>query len=248
MTERRTTEGFGLIIIGSEILDGRFEDAHFIATQRILADRDLALVYSIILPDDPGVLEEQITWAMGQSCPFFCCGGIGSTPDDCTRQCAASAAGIGLELHPEGVKILEARIKRGLTPEILRMVEFPVGSELIPNPVNQIPGFSLKNGYFLPGFPSMAAPMMEWAIDTFYVRGEKKVHSKVILPGAREADLVILMERFIASHPNVSFSSLPRFVPGGTEVELGLSGEPDAVEEGIKDLRDRLTEERIVYE
>ena len=39
MTEKITVRGFGLIIIGSEILDGRYEDAHFKATQKILAEK-----------------------------------------------------------------------------------------------------------------------------------------------------------------------------------------------------------------
>ena len=48
------------------------------------------------------------------------------------------------------------------------MGEFPVGSEIIPNPYNRIPGFSLRRHHFLPGFPQMAWPMMEWVLDTHY--------------------------------------------------------------------------------
>ena len=108
----------------------------------------------------------------------------------------------------------------------MKMIEFPKGAVLIPNPVNQIPGFSIANGHFLPGFPSMAEPMTIWVLDTYYEKGEARVRRTLNLPGAREADLVPFMEAFIKSHPALSFSSLPRFVKGGTEVEEPKEGDP----------------------
>ena len=233
---KRAPSGFGLIIVGSEILDGRIQDRHFENTRRLLHSRNHALTYSMILSDEPVLILEELVWAMGRGEPFFCCGGIGSTPDDYTRQCAARAAGLPLALHPEGVEILKNRPSFPLTPARMRMVEFPKGAELIPNPVNQVPGFTLGNGHFLPGFPSMAEPMTAWVLDTLYEPGEPKISRTLLLPGAREGDLVPFMEAFTAAHPKVTFSSLPKFVQGGTEVHIGLSGPEDVAEQGLKDL------------
>jgi molybdopterin-biosynthesis enzyme MoeA-like protein len=240
--------GFGLIIIGSEILDGRIQDKHFENTRRIMGEKNHLLRYSMILVDDPVLILEKLTWAMKRPEPFFCCGGIGATPDDYTRQCAAEASGVGLEFHEEGLEILRNRPGFEMTPSRMKMVEFPEGSVLIPNPVNQIPGFSIANGYFIPGFPSMAEPMTVWVLETYFEAGKATVSRTLILPGAKEADLVPVMENFTQSHPNVSFSSLPKFVAGGTEVHLGLSGLPDDFEEGLRDLVEKLEENGIAWQ
>ncbi len=47
---------------------------------------------------------------------------------------------------------------------------FPEGAALIPNPYNKIPGFSVGSVHFVPGFPVMAWPMIEWVLDTHYRR------------------------------------------------------------------------------
>ncbi len=240
MTEKKRVKGFGLIIIGTEILDGRGRDSHFENTRRILKARNQSLIYVKILADDPGLIYDNLKWAMDRPEPFFSFGGIGSTPDDYTRKCAADAAGLPLEFHPEGIKILEERFGKEINDSRRRMVEFPRGAILIPNPVNRIPGFSLSDGHFLPGFSSMAGPMTEWVLDTYYLPGEERIARSIVLPGAREAELVPMMEEFIDAHPDLAFSSLPRFVKKGTEVRLGIEGRPGDVEKGYRDLIDRI--------
>lgn len=245
MPKKPAPIGFGLIVIGSEILDGRIQDKHFENTQRLVRERNHTLRYSMILVDDPVLILEKLKWAMKRPEPFFSCGGIGATPDDYTRQCAAKAAGVSLDFHEEGIEILENRPGFEMTPSRIKMVEFPKGSVLVPNPVNQIPGFSIANGYFIPGFPSMAEPMTAWIMDTYFEAGKATVSRTLILPGAKEADLVPIMEDFTRTHPNVAFSSLPKFVGEGTEVHLGLSGLPDDFEEGLRDLVESLEQQGI---
>lgn len=240
--------GFGLIVVGNEVLDGRVTDGHFAAARDLLGRRHIDMRYSVLLPDRADILEAQLRWAMSRAEPFFCCGGIGATPDDLTRQCAAAAAGVGLVIHPEGAAILRERFGDGASGPRLRMVEFPAGATLIPNPVNRVPGFRIRNGHFLPGFPSMAAPMMAWVLETCYPAGTPFVARAVRLPGAREADLADLMEHFVKAHPTLSFSSLPRFTNDGTEVILGLRGNPRTVEEGMRALLECLKVEGVVWE
>ncbi|MDP8214731.1 MAG: competence/damage-inducible protein A [Candidatus Euphemobacter frigidus] len=240
MGERKSVTGFGLIIIGSEILDGRVRDRHFEIARRLLTDRNHLLHYSLVISDDPNLIREQLSWAMSRPEPFFCCGGIGATPDDYTRRCIAEAAGVPLEFHQEAAAILKKRFGRLATLHRLKMIEFPRGARLIPNSFNQVPGFSIANGYFLPGFPEMVEPMIAWVLDSYYQPGPERIHRHLVLPGAREADLVDLMEDFIVVHPLLSFSSLPKFVSGSWEVHLGISGPPLKVEEGIRYLAGKL--------
>src|SRR5690606_16010620 len=104
----------------------------------------------------------------------FSTGGIGATPDDHTRQAAAAAAGVELALHPEAEAAIAIRIAegsvQGLSPadraQRMRMGEFPAGAGIIPNPYNRIPGFHWREHWFVPGFPVMAWPMIEWVLDT----------------------------------------------------------------------------------
>jgi molybdopterin-biosynthesis enzyme MoeA-like protein len=235
---KSTPSGIGLVIIGSEILDGRRQDKHFHFCRDLLAARHLPMRYALTLADDPPLIEAHLRWCMAQPEPFFCCGGIGATPDDHTRGCAARAAGLKLETHAEGLTIIARRLGKDLNPARCRLVEFPAGATLIPNPINQVPGFSIRNGHFVPGFPEMAQAMMTWVLDTYYAAGPARVRHTVLLPGAREGDLAPLMERFVAQFPDLSFSSLPRFTEsGGTEVELSIQGEAARADTGLHTLR-----------
>jgi molybdopterin-biosynthesis enzyme MoeA-like protein len=234
--KKSSTLGFGLIIIGNEILNGRRQDSHFAAALKALDACDLTLEFALTLPDHIDTIRQQLEWAFSGSVPFFCCGGIGATPDDLTRECAAAAAGVRIERHAEGEALLRKRWGADASESRLRMIDFPEGSRLIPNPFNQVPGFRLKQGHFLPGFPQMAHPMMEWVLETWYEPGQPMTRETVILPGAREADLSDIMERFVALHPDLSFSSLPHFVGTSTELHLSIHGPAAAVHKGMQEL------------
>ncbi|MBL7076250.1 MAG: competence/damage-inducible protein A [Kiritimatiellae bacterium] len=245
---REAIDKVGLIIVGDEILNGRRQDKHFHCTMDLCGEWNAGLAYTLVLPDDMDVLVTHFKWAMAQPCPFFSCGGIGSTPDDVTRQAAAAAAGVGLEEHAEARRILIERYGDEATEPRLRMVTFPVGSTLVPNPVNQVPGFGIANGYFLPGFPSMAAPMMRWILETYYEPGAERARFTMALPNAREADLTDLMETFVADYSDLTFSSLPQHTDAGPRVILSISGLPEAAESAYADLKQRLNEVAVTFE
>ena len=99
---------------------------------------------------------------------MFSFGGIGATPDDHTRQAAAAALGVPLERHPEAVAEIEARFGADAYPHRVLMAEFPAGASIIPNPFNRIAAFSVRDHHFLPGFPQMAWPMLDWVLATHY--------------------------------------------------------------------------------
>ncbi|MFN6961179.1 MAG: competence/damage-inducible protein A, partial [Rhodocyclaceae bacterium] len=162
---------FGLVIIGDEILRGKRQDKHLAKFIEILAARGLHLCWAEYLPDERRRLIETFRRTLANSDVVFSCGGIGVTPDDHTRQAAAAAAGVPLELNPDAEREIRARmaeIGEPVTPARLELGTVPAGSRIIPNPFNRIPGFSFRNHHFLPGFPQMAWPMAEWVLDTYY--------------------------------------------------------------------------------
>ena len=83
------TDAFGIIVVGDEILNGRRRDRHFEGLGGLLRGRGFAVAWLRILPDDPEYLTAEFGRTMAEGIPVFCCGGIGATPDDHTRACAA---------------------------------------------------------------------------------------------------------------------------------------------------------------
>jgi molybdopterin-biosynthesis enzyme MoeA-like protein len=246
---------FGLIVIGDEILSGKRQDRHLAKAIELLSARGLRLSWARYLGDE----REQIAAALRQAFEggdaVFSCGGIGATPDDHTRQAAAAALGVPLALHPQARELITQRMRemaadKGLTfdpdsadnRQRLHMGEFPQGAQIIPNPYNRIPGFSVGEVHFLPGFPVMAHPMMEWLLDTRYaaLHGTQRLCERsFIVMGALEATLTPLMEALEAAHAQVRVFSLPSVdhPQWGRHVELGVKGPAAVVDAAFDDLR-----------
>lgn len=221
------SDSFGIIVIGDEILNGRRRDRHFDAIGGTLRERGFAVAWLRILPDDPDYLVAEFTRSMAEGKPVFCCGGIGATPDDHTRACAARAAGVPLVMHPGAVAEIEARFGADAYPNRIRMAELPQDSELIPNPYNRIPGFSINRHYFMPGFPDMAHPMAAWVLDTHYGAGGLPERQRAVqVRGVTESQLMDLMQQLTTDFPQVKLFSLPR-LGADYQIELGFRGQGD---------------------
>lgn len=231
---------FGAIVIGDEILSGKRQDKHMPKAIETLASRGFELAWCHYLGDDPELIAATLARTFAGPDPVFSFGGIGATPDDHTRAAAARAAGVELKLHPDAEAELRVRFGDELTPRRLMMGEFPVGSEIIPNPVNRVPGFSFNRHYFVPGFPQMAWPMMEWVLDTRYrefAAPGRVAECSIIVRGCGESQLIDLMHACLARYPACKVFSLPRM---GAErhVELGVRGDPAQVPAAILELRE----------
>ncbi len=225
-----STSAFGLIVIGDEILSGRRRDRHVDAFRAMLDPRGFSLAWVQILPDDPSLLIERLRTSMQEAVPVFSCGGIGATPDDHTRRCAALAAGVALQRHAQAVHEIEARFGDSAYPQRILMADLPVGSRIIPNPYNRVPGFEINRHCFLPGFPMMAHPMAEWVLDTWYAEGgNKPLERSLRVFESTESVLVELMETLVSDYPEVSLFSLPRL---GEQrfIELGFKGQPEQLD------------------
>ena len=233
---------FGLIIIGDEILSGKRADKHLSAVIERLQARGLQLAYADYVGDAPARITAALRRAFDSGDVVFSCGGIGATPDDHTRQCAAAALGVPLELHPQARLLIQERMQdvareqgTAYEPERpdnqhrLNMGVFPQGARIIPNPYNKIAGFSCGHVHFVPGFPVMAWPMIEWVLDQTYAhlfgRGNW-LEKSVIVFGAMEATLTPLMEEIERRFDAVRVFSLPSVdhPEYGRHIELGVKG------------------------
>jgi molybdopterin-biosynthesis enzyme MoeA-like protein len=230
----------GALIIGDEILSGKRRDSHLARVIDTLAARGLRLDYAQYVGDDRERLTSILRQSFARGELVFSFGGIGATPDDHTRQAAAAALGVPLVRHPEAVAELEAKFGAEAYPHRVLMAEFPQGSRIIPNPVNRVAAFSIRDHHFFPGFPQMAWPMLDWVLATWHrdlVR-VKPVERAIAVYGAGESQLLPLMEENVAKFPQLKLFSLPSFLPdGGRRIELGVRGDPAQVEDGIAHLR-----------
>ncbi|PLZ02794.1 competence/damage-inducible protein A [Burkholderia sp. WAC0059] len=250
----------GVIIIGDEILSGRRSDKHLAKVIELLDARGLSLAWAEYVGDDPARITATLARTFASDDIVFSTGGIGATPDDHTRQCAAAALGVPLALHPEAEALIRERIREMHTgPEPvdyesaenlhrLNMGTFPAGASIIPNGYNKIPGFSVRDHHFVPGFPVMAWPMIEWVLDTRYAHLHHSVphaEKSLLVFELPESTLTPLMERIEHDFPGVRVFSLPSV--GDTErggiyarrhIDLGVKGEPEAVATAFVRLRE----------
>ena len=235
---------FGAIIIGDEILSGKRADKHLPKVIELLAARGLSLSYAEYIGDDRPRLTAALERAFDSASVVFSFGGIGATPDDHTRQCAAQALGVPLALHPEAVALIGQRMRdvaaekgevfdpdRPDNVHRLQMGNFPQGARIIANPYNKIPGFSCSGraGGAVPGFPVMAWPMVESVLDQLYAplfHGPARQERSVLVFGIGEATLTPLMQQLEAVHDGIRVFSLPSVdhPVHGAHVELGIKG------------------------
>ena len=225
---------FGAFIIGDELLVGKRQDKHLPFLIEALAKRGLRLSWAHYLGDEPERITASLKQSFASNDVVFSFGGIGATPDDHTRQCAAAAMGVGLRIHPDAEREIRARFGAEVTPQRLAMGEFPPGSSIIPNPVNRIPGFSLREHHFVPGFPQMAWPMVEWVLDTRYEKlfnRDKWAEGSILVYEAGESQLIFAMKEVEAGFKGVKVFSLPSMGQDGSRihVELGVRGDPAQV-------------------
>jgi molybdopterin-biosynthesis enzyme MoeA-like protein len=246
----------GLIIIGDEILSGRRQDKHLSKAIELLGERGMALSWARYVGDDPERITEEVRHALTSGDVVFSFGGIGATPDDCTRACAGQAAGRPLVLHPQARELILQRSQEMAeeagqafdpgAPDILQRLQmgfFPEGATILPNPYNRIPGFTLEGRvHFMPGFPVMA-----WALDHLHrdLHGlGRKREKAIVVYGGIESLLTPLMVSIEARFAPVKVFSLPSVdhPVHGRHIELGVKGPAEMVEAAFEDLQTGLSQ------
>ncbi|WP_321275783.1 competence/damage-inducible protein A [Thiomicrorhabdus indica] len=241
----------GLIIIGDEVLSGKRQDRHLHNANKLLRPRGLALSWVKILGDEPNRLEATLRESFASGDCVFCFGGIGATPDDRTRQCAAKALGVSLERHPEAVAEIEAQFGEAAYPQRVKMADYPQGAQVIPNFFNRVPGFSISHHHFMPGFPKMSEPMMKWVLDTYYEEYfcEQKIEKAILIHNGQESEWIEFMEAFEKAYPNLRLFSLPKITDEGKRlIELGAEGKKEQVIAGLDKMIAEVEARGLVWE
>ncbi|MFZ6657012.1 competence/damage-inducible protein A [Undibacterium sp. TJN19] len=255
----------GLIIVGDEILSGKREDKHMPKVIAMLKARGMQLDWVEYIGDNRDRITATLQRSFASGDIVFSTGGIGATPDDHTRQCAAAALGLPIVLHPGAKLLIQERIidiakEKGEVADLdtpdhqhrLKMGEFPQGADLIPNPFNKIAGFSIRNHFFVPGFPVMAWPMLEWVLDTYFshlFHQAEQFEKSVLVYETAESVVTPLMEELEAAYPLIKVFSLPS-VGSATErrhIELGVKGDAQQVDIAYEKMLEGLQQLQAEY-
>ena len=239
---------FYAVIIGSEILHRRRVDKHFDYLSQALQEKGFNLFASLTIKDDPALITA--TFEMVKHDPqaiMFCFGGIGSTPDDLTRQLSADVFSDGMLCrHPQFEKDIIKRLDERAYPHPIKMSDLPKDAQLLFNPINNMSGFSLEKRYFfMPGFPEMAQPMMDDIIKNHLPKAVK-IYTKGFIAQCGEGKLTQLMTEV---SPEVELSSLPMMNDGTPSVEFTLSGvDEQLIAKEVNKFLAFLQAERIPYD
>ena len=238
---------FYTVIIGTEILNGRRVDKHFEFLKNELQKYGHELFASYVIKDNKELMKR--TYKMikeDENAVMFSFGGIGSTPDDLTREIASKVfRNSQVITHPKFKQDIIERFAKEAYPHRIHMADLPPNAALLHNPINNMSGFSLDNKFFfVPGFPSMAHPMISEVIKNYFNESEKK-YRLTLKAKTSENTLIDVMQQVPSS---IELSSLPIFVNGEPNVELSLSGENyQEVINNFKLFKNKLDTKHIPY-
>lgn len=150
-----------ILTVGAELLAGDILDTNCRDIARALGGLGVSVSRHVSVPDDPDRIGEAVREAAARADVVLVTGGLGPTPDDCTREGVARGLGLGLRLREDLREALEGRYRsygnRSMPPVNLVQITLPEGAEAIPNPLGTAPGFRLEAGsavlFAVPGIP-----------------------------------------------------------------------------------------------
>lgn len=160
-----------VLAIGTELLLGQVVDTNsaWIGEQLALAGIDCHLQTKV--GDNQVRIVTAIRQALARSDAVICCGGLGPTKDDITRESIAEVLNVALDVDEEVAARIEAMFAgrgRRMALNNLRQAEVPVGATVIPQVRGTAPGLICRLGdrsiYAVPGVPHEMREMVARAV------------------------------------------------------------------------------------
>jgi molybdenum cofactor synthesis domain-containing protein len=225
-----------VLIVGDEILSGRTQDTNLAAIAKYLGVLGVEVAEARVVGDVPGDIVAALNALRHRWDYVITTGGIGPTHDDITADCVAEAFGVTLYEHPEIIAMMEKRYASDLNAARRRMSRVPEGGDLIANPVQGPPGFTIGNVFVLAGVPSIMRGMLNdvgWRL-----KGGAVVISRTVrVEGFGEGVMAAPLETVAKAYPDMSMGSYPFFGQEGFGSNLVLRGrDPDELDRATAEL------------
>ena len=217
----------GIVIIGNEILSGKFADenaAFLIGELRALG---VELGRIAVIPDDEADIAETVTRYAARFDGVFTSGGVGPTHDDITIEAVARAFGVPVVMSPVMEKMIRDHYGERCTDGHLRMALIPDGASLETTAAVPWPTIRFRNVWLMPGVPEVFRMKMPVVIEKIGQGGRAFV-SRAVYTKMDEGDLRPLLDRVVASFPDVDVGSYPKWSGVDYRTKLTFDGRDEA--------------------
>lgn len=161
-----------VIAVGTELLLGYVVDTNSAWIGDQLAQHGVDCLLAVKVGDNQDRIAAAITAALGRADAVICCGGLGPTQDDVTREAIAQALGVGLRRDPAieaRIEAMFASARHPMPDNNRRQADVPDGAAEIPQVRGTAPGLicSAPGGkvvYAVPGVPGEMREMLTRAV------------------------------------------------------------------------------------
>ena len=228
-----------VVAIGTELLLGQIVDTNSSWIGERLALIGIDSHFQVKVGDNAERMEFCIRQALGRSDAVICCGGLGPTQDDITREAIARVMGVALRRDPEVeqriVDLFKAR-GRVMTENNRRQADIPVGGRPIGQMPGTAPGLVCPVGnkviYALPGVPYEMREMMEGTVLPDLLKrsgGAAVIRSRVLRTwGQSESGLAEILAGRIAALDDIGNPTLAFQASGADGLKVRITAKaPD---------------------
>ncbi len=217
-----------VVIIGNEILTGKYADENGPFFIRRLRELGVRLERLVVVPDLARTIADEVLRCSERYDLVFTTGGVGPTHDDITMESIALGFGVPALIHPELEGVLRSRMRSEVTEAALRMALVPEGAELLWDGEVRFPLVKVRNVYILPGVPRLVRLKFDAISERF--RGPA-LHTARVQTSEFETDIADRLSRALELFPGVEIGSYPRFEEDPRHVVVTVEGlDPDRVE------------------
>lgn len=207
-----------VIVIGEEILSGKFADENGPWLIGRLRSLGCDLRRLVVVGDEPDAIAEEVRRCAGAHDHVLTTGGVGPTHDDRTFEGIGLGFGAPLVEHPELAALLDA-YDLPRTETNLRMVRVPSGA-VLERGRGGFPTVRVRNVWIFPGVPVLMRARFEELAHAF--AGEP-VRTERIEVERREVEVAAAVQDVAAAFPTVSIGSYPRYDDAGREHRLVIT-------------------------
>ena len=210
-----------VVIIGNEILSGKFADENTPYLVGRLRALGVDLKRILVIPDEVDVIAETIRDSSVAFDWVLSTGGVGPTHDDVTFPGIAQAFGLGLARHDTLAGIIRDKLGERVNEAAFRMAEIPVGAALWWDGDVIYPLVTVRNVLVFPGVPSLVR--LKFEAIAHRLAGEP-VASARLTTHADEPAIADDLTHAAGRWPTVAIGSYPRFDESPRVVIVTLEG------------------------
>ena len=210
-----------VVIIGNEILSGKYADENGPFFVRRLRELGVRLMRLVVVPDVSEIIGAEVRACSESVDHVFTTGGVGPTHDDITMESIAAGFGVPCPRHPELEEVIRKRGHGQVNAAVLRMALAPEGCELWWDGEVFFPTIRFRNVVILPGVPHIMRRKFDAIAHRF--QGTPISTARVVTE-RYESDIAATLSQALSRFPGVEIGSYPRLEEENKHVVVTVEG------------------------